>query len=388
MASCTFWPHCAALLLVAWAAAASANKSTAGDSPLPDKPDFPDSFLDSVEQQRRVTIDLVRTEVENALRQARVRLATDPAAVERDLNLLIERVARVPELNSGMRLHLRGALEAAVREGHRRADTKEIVDEQTQQAAAAARDSLRYAASVTRDEEARKQWVARYQSLLDEGRYVEARGISAGAQTVSPDRAIATSAPLVAQAIEGRAASLAIRAARREAFLATFASAEKSANPTPDDQCVIYPDAEAWRALTERRKRYVHVDLKKLSPAEAKIQELLKETTTFDFTHVPLHEVADYLADRYGIAVLLDVKALQNAGIDLDTSVTSKLKGISFRSALRLTLRPMNLAYMMKDEVLMITTPEVADNELVVKVYPVDDLVTPIRPVGGRHRHR
>jgi hypothetical protein len=368
---------------------AAANQSTAGDTPLsPDKQDLPGSLLTSMGQQRRLTTELVCTEVENELRQARARLASDPATVEQDLKLMIERVTRSPELNSEVQSQLRSRLEMAVRESHRRAATKEIADQQMQQATAVTRDRLRSAQRVMRDQETTKQRVARYQSLMDEGRYAEAGMISAEMRSGEPDASVANSAPLVAQAIDGRAASLAMRAARRDAFLDTFASVEKSANPTPDDQCVIYQDAEAWRALTERRKRYVHVDMKKLSPAEAKIQELLKETTTFDFANTPLHEVADYLTDRYGITVLLDAQALQNAGIDPDTSVTSKLKGISFRSALRLTLRPMDLAYMMKDEVLMITTPEVADSELVLKVYPVDDLVTPIRPVGGRGRHR
>ena len=408
--SCRIRPHRTILLLILLAAsetragtpasrphspqarlsvpAVAANESTAGDSPLrPDNDDFPSSLLASMDQQRRLTTELVCTEVENELRQARARLGTDPATVEQDLKLMIERVARAPELNSEVQSHLRSRLETAVRESHRRAATKEIFDQQTHQTRAVARDPLRSVARVTRDQETTKQRVARYQSLMDEGRYAEAGISTAEMQPVAADLPLANSAPLVAYAIDGRAASLAMRAARRDAFLATFAPVEKSANPTPDDQCVIYQDAEAWRALTERRKRYVHVDMKKLSPAEAKIQDLLKETTTFDFAHVPLHEMADYLTDRYGITVLLDAKALQNAGLDPDLAVTSKLKGISFRSALRLTLRPMDLAYMIKDEVLMITTPEVADSEMVVKVYPVDDLVTPMRPSGRRGRH-
>jgi len=283
---------------------------------------------------------------------------------------------------------LRSMLENAVRESRHRAATKEIADQQIQQSRAAAHDRLRDTASVMHDQEKTKQRVARYQSLMDEGRYAEAGSvISAEGQPDGPDPSIATSGPLVARAVDGRAAALAMRTTSREALLDTFASVEKSANPTPDDRPIIYQDAEAWRNLTDRRKRYVHVDLKKLTPAEAKIQEVLKETTTFDFNNMTLQDIADYLTDRYGIEVLLDTRALDNAGIASDALVKSKLKGISFRSALRLTLRPMNLKYMLKDEALLITTPEVADQEMVVKVYPVDDLVTPIWTVGRRSRH-
>ena len=36
------------------------------------------------------------------------------------------------------------------------------------------------------------------------------------------------------------------------------------------------------------------------------------------------------------------------------------------------------LTYMIKNEVLLITTPDIASEELTVKVYPVADLVLPI----------
>ena len=47
-------------------------------------------------------------------------------------------------------------------------------------------------------------------------------------------------------------------------------------------------------------------------------------------------------------------------------------------------LKELSLTYMIKDEVLLITTPEEADNELFTKVYPVADLVLPIpQGMGG-----
>ena len=42
-------------------------------------------------------------------------------------------------------------------------------------------------------------------------------------------------------------------------------------------------------------------------------------------------------------------------------------------------LRTLGLTYVIKDEVLLITTTEVADNELVTRVYPLADLVVPIQ---------
>ncbi len=58
--------------------------------------------------------------------------------------------------------------------------------------------------------------------------------------------------------------------------------------------------------------------------------------------------------------------------------MTVNLHNISLRSALRLMLKNFQLTYIIQDEVLMITTKEDAEKALVVKVYPVADLVLPI----------
>ncbi len=96
-----------------------------------------------------------------------------------------------------------------------------------------------------------------------------------------------------------------------------------------------------------------------------------------------MQDAVDYLKDLHSIEIQLDTKALEEAGIGSDTPVTRTLKGISLRSALRLMLGAMDLTYVIKDEVLLITTTDVASNELVTKAYPVADLVIPIRSMMG-----
>ncbi len=55
--------------------------------------------------------------------------------------------------------------------------------------------------------------------------------------------------------------------------------------------------------------------------------------------------------------------------------VTVHLKNISLRSALRLLLGPLDFNYVIKDEVLLITTKEKCDAELRTRLYPVQDLL-------------
>ena len=69
---------------------------------------------------------------------------------------------------------------------------------------------------------------------------------------------------------------------------------------------------------------------------------------------------------------------MEEAGIGTDAPVNVNLHNISLRSALRLMLKNLQLTYIIQDEVLMITTQGRCREELVVKVYPVADLVLPI----------
>ncbi len=100
-----------ALFYAAVAAAAPPQHAQSGDRPL----------LPAVEKQQRLTEQMVRTEVERELRDARTRMANEPAAVQKDLALLAGRVAKVPGLNVQTRTQLRGQIARVVREAHRRA---------------------------------------------------------------------------------------------------------------------------------------------------------------------------------------------------------------------------------------------------------------------------
>ena len=76
-----------------------------------------------------------------------------------------------------------------------------------------------------------------------------------------------------------------------------------------------------------------------------------------------------------GVEVQLDRKALSASGIESGTPITFDVKGVSLKSALNLMLRPLDLTYIYKDEVLLITTPDQVEKYLKVKVYDIRDLL-------------
>jgi hypothetical protein len=93
---------------------------------------------------------------------------------------------------------------------------------------------------------------------------------------------------------------------------------------------------------------------------EAIIEKALAQPTVLEFTHQPLTDVIDYLADYHStksgqpFAIRLDTKALKDAGVAPDTPITMSLRGVPLRSALDLMLKELKLKWTIYDEVLLI----------------------------------
>lgn len=117
--------------------------------------------------------------------------------------------------------------------------------------------------------------------------------------------------------------------------------------------------------------------------SEADIEQALDGPAEFDLADVPLSDLVAMLGERYGIQAVLDRRALEDAGMGSDTPLTRHASFNSLRSALRLMLGELDLTYVIRDEVLVITTKTEAENMMVVKVYPVFDLVVRSGEGGG-----
>jgi hypothetical protein len=90
-----------------------------------------------------------------------------------------------------------------------------------------------------------------------------------------------------------------------------------------------------------------------------RVPNALKSTTHLQFIDTPLSDVAAYLHDLHHIEIRIDRDALRAEGIE-DPLVTQNLAGISLQSGLRLMLRDLDLTYLVRGNVLWITTPQQA----------------------------
>jgi hypothetical protein len=111
------------------------------------------------------------------------------------------------------------------------------------------------------------------------------------------------------------------------------------------------------------------------SAARQRIDKILEEEASVKFVDRPLLEALQDISDRHNLPIVIDEKSLDHFGIGTDTPVTISLKEVSLRSTLRLTLKPLELTYIIGDEVVLITTPEEAEAQLATGFYVVSEIL-------------
>jgi hypothetical protein len=173
-------------------------------------------------------------------------------------------------------------------------------------------------------------------------------------------------------------------------LLAAFGS--RSASRGGDDQAAEKPaadgptDAQKTAAADKPEKADVASEV---STKQTPVELALAKKVNLDFVEVPLKDFAKTIGAMGEINVLLDDKALTDAGVNGDTPITRAVKQIALRQALRLILQEHELNYIaIDDNVLLITTDAKAKEHVVVRLYDVRDLTsTPprklIRPEGS-----
>ncbi len=174
---------------------------------------------------------------------------------------------------------------------------------------------------------------------------------------------------------------------RKHRTLLTLLQVDKSHIPFPDEPPLEYPDATWWDEMTAQRMRWSRVDrwsridLTVPTRAEQRIREKLGDPVTLEFAETPLGDVVDFLRDYTQVNFVLDKLGIEEQGVTSDTPVTIHVEQITTKSALRLLLGQHNLAYQIKDDTLVITSPRQARSEMFGRVYPVADLIVPDWPV-------
>jgi hypothetical protein len=104
------------------------------------------------------------------------------------------------------------------------------------------------------------------------------------------------------------------------------------------------------------------------------IRAKLKDQIKVDFNGVGLSAVISRFATALDMPIIIDERALEEELISLDEQITLSLsKEISFRSALKLVLEPLNLTWVIEDEVMRITSKSNSAN--VLRTYDLSQIL-------------
>lgn len=220
-----------------------------------------------------------------------------------------------------------------------------------------------------------------YNRLMDEQRYAEAEVMAKRARELDPDN------PLVRQLLWN---SRFVSRNRRNQDLIddkeagaweTFMDVERAAVPgdVGDDSPINFGDPKRWADLTKSRSRLMAEKRSRRTERELEIERKLSTPVSCKFRQRPLADVIEELRKLTGVNIHLDSKGLDEEGVSSDTPITIDLtQDISLKSALKLILEPLHLSYVIKDEVLKITSEQLRDGEVYFVTYNVADLVIPI----------
>ena len=211
----------------------------------------------------------------------------------------------------------------------------------------------------------------------DDNAYDQAESVANEAINLRPGNGPATQARVTAIAGNNINRAYRLRNLRADRLLETLYLVELSDVCFPDEPPIQWPNAQVWRALTERRKKWAQVDLRSESKPEQRISEALDQQVDFNIEPQSLKDAIDFIQARYQIPIVIDQKALDDANVDTTTEVKGSYPGIKLRNLFKLLLEQLSapLTYVIEDEVLKITTVDKANEKLSIRMYPVGDLI-------------
>ena len=219
--------------------------------------------------------------------------------------------------------------------------------------------------------------IEEYNTLVDERRFAEAEAIAKKAGQLAPDNAVVRQLLAQSRMIRRLDAQKSIDGERQAGFLDVAEDVEASAAPFAGP--IKFPETKDWQDLTKSRSQRLAEGRSRATAAEVAIHKKLDTQVKPGYRGQPLSVVIDSLAKQADVAIHLDMVGLDQEAVRSDTPVTLSLdQSISLKSALKLLLEPLHLSYVVRDEVLKVTSPRLVKGDVYAVTYPVADLVLPI----------
>ncbi|HEX7447485.1 MAG TPA: hypothetical protein VF306_08065 [Pirellulales bacterium] len=223
------------------------------------------------------------------------------------------------------------------------------------------------------------QLVDEFNKLMHENRFAEAEVVYKKAAELAPDELVVTQLKNTVKMVARTKNNAALREAKENGVFAALEAVEQSIIPIDDRKPYQFGPVKDWKEMTKRRSELLREARSRRSERDVEIEKRLTTPVSLKYREAPLSQVIEDLGKLANINVYLDARGLGEEAVDTNTPVTIDLsQDISLKSALQLILEPLHLSYVVKNEVLMITSAQLRDGEVFAKTYNVADLVTPI----------
>jgi general secretion pathway protein D len=220
--------------------------------------------------------------------------------------------------------------------------------------------------------------VDEFNRLRDEHRYAEGEIVARRLMEIAPEDPTVQQIYLTAKFIRREMMNGELSRDKEEALFASLHDVERASIPTVGDENPLVFDPERWDDFVKKRKGSTDRTHRR-TDRELEIEKRLKTPVLIKYEDTPLSQVISELSNLTGVNIVLDPRGLSQEGINSDVTVSLPLtKEISLQSALNLILEPLHLSYVIKDDVLKITSEQLRDGEIYPVTYNVSDLVIPI----------
>ncbi len=159
-----------------------------------------------------------------------------------------------------------------------------------------------------------------------------------------------------------------LRAKKSEAIRGLLAQVDQASIPPSGEY--EFPAPEKWIEMSKRRSKN-----NVLTETERAILKALAATVSVDFKDQRFGGVVDWFQHQTGQTIVLDKPALDDLGVNNESTVNVTLNKVSTRTALKKVLADLGLTYVIKDETIFVTTPAKAKDMMTIRTYYIGDLV-------------
>jgi tetratricopeptide (TPR) repeat protein len=383
----------------------------AQDAPAPDAlqpPKDNNQLLEDAKRRQQLEDQRTSQLLDEAIRRAQKVMQVDPERAREDLKRDLDTLLSNQDLSQKMRDALTLRAEAARRDiDVRGREIQRQIDQRLRDwQLAVERQKIQDARKLEEDRIA--VHMMQFHDLMDKARDEEAWKLMRTLSQELVDKGLpvppaVTAAYRVGLTSQNLREYNTLRTARQEQFLAVQMQIERSFMPFPDEPPIVFPPAEKWKILTEKRKaRFGYMGFgAEMPPAAFKLQDLMAtpvhvdpaEGKLFEDQKTTIKEALDWLAVKFKFSYEINEKAFEFAGGKAEDRLTISLIGekgpfpvmndVSLSTVLQKILSRMGgeaggaATWMIRRDHIEITTVDAQINEKSIRVFPVLDLVLP-----------